>query len=122
MSSSHTCNAVIVSCIDFRFQNYIHEWIEKNLQGKTYDYIAFAGSTKNLETILGQIDISVRLHAIEEVVLMHHEECGAYGVESTPERHATDLRRAREAILAKYPHLRVSLFYIHLDGTFENVA
>ncbi len=118
---AHTCDAIIVSCIDFRFQKYIHEWIEKNMPNKTYDYVGFAGSTKELDTILGQIDISVRLHSIHDVVLLHHEECGAYGPESTPERHATDLRKARETVLKKYPNLHVSLYYIHLDGTFEEI-
>ena len=54
--------------------------------------------------------------------MIHHEECGAYGAESTPEIHRRDLLAAENAILKKYPHLEVFLFYLHLDGTFEKVA
>lgn len=117
----HTCDVIVVSCIDFRFQQYIHQWLDKNLSNKTYDYVGFAGGTKDLDTVMKQIDISVRLHAIKEAVLMHHEDCGAYGVESTPERHASDLKKAKETILAKYPNLKVRLYYLHLDGEFEEV-
>jgi carbonic anhydrase len=117
----HTCDAFVVACIDFRFQKYIKDWLGKNLQNKTYDYVGFAGSTKNLDTIVGQLDISVRLHQIKEVVLIHHEECGAYGTESTHDRHATDLNKAKKTILEKYPQLSVSLFYLHLDGEFEKI-
>lgn len=118
---AHTCDAIVVSCIDFRFQKYIKDWTETNLRGKTYDYVGFAGSTKNLDTIMEQIDISVRLHSIKEVYLIHHEECGAYGAESTPERHAEDLKKAKLEILSKYPELKVNIYYLHLDGTFEEI-
>ncbi|PIU37307.1 hypothetical protein COT02_01540 [Candidatus Roizmanbacteria bacterium CG07_land_8_20_14_0_80_34_15] len=117
--STHTCDAFVVACIDFRFQKYIKDWLEKNLQNKTYDYVGFAGGSKNLETIMGQLDISVRLHQVKEVVLIHHEECGAYGAESTHDRHAEDLNKAKKIILEKYPQLSVSLYYLHLDGEFE---
>jgi carbonic anhydrase len=79
---SHHCQAIVVCCIDFRFQKFIRQWTDENLKGKTFDLVGYAGSTKDLDTILGQIDISVSLHHISQVVLIHHEECGAYGVES----------------------------------------
>ena len=116
---AHTCDAVVVSCIDFRFQKYIKDWTNEKLKGKTYDYVALAGGTKDLPTILNQIDLSVRLHSIKEAYLIHHEECGAYGAESTPEKHAEDLKKAKTEVLAKYPELKVTLYYLHLDGTFE---
>lgn len=121
--SNHTCDAFVVACIDFRFQKYLKKWLEENMTSvnKTYDYVGFAGSTKNLETILGQLDISVRLHQVKEVILVHHEECGAYGAESTHDRHAEDLKKAKQTISTKYPSLSVSLFYLHLDGEFEKI-
>jgi carbonic anhydrase len=119
---AHIADAAVVACIDFRFQKFIRTWIDNNLTGKTFDYIGWAGSTKNLDSVLEQIGISVRLHQIKQVVLIHHEECGAYGEESTPERHAEDLKKARAATLAKYPDLAVDLYYLHLDGAFEPVA
>ena len=91
------------------------------MQNKKYDYVGLAGSTKSLETILGQIDISKRLHQIKEAVLVHHEDCGAYGAESTRDRHAKDLLHAKKTITDKYSDIKVSLFYLHLDGTFESV-
>jgi carbonic anhydrase len=118
---AHICDAIVVCCIDFRFQKFIRKWTDKNLKGKTFDMVGFAGSTKDLETVMKQIDISVRLHQIKKVVLIHHEECGAYGAESTPKRHATDLKKAKSEILSKYPTLEVLLYYLHLDGTFDKV-
>src|SRR6266567_1686622 len=119
--ATHTCDAIVVSCIDFRFQKYIRNWLDKNFADKTYDYVGFAGGTKDLETVLKQLAISVRLHNISQVVLMHHEECGAYGAESTWERHTQDLRKAKEEIYKLYPNLQVDLYYLHLNGEFEEV-
>jgi len=119
---THEADAAVVACIDFRFQKFIRDWTDKNLAGKTFDYVGFAGATKNLETVLGQIDISVRLHQIKQVALIHHEECGAYGTDSTAERHAADLKKAREEIITKYPNLQVDLYYLHLNGEFEAVS
>ncbi|HEV2339822.1 MAG TPA: carbonic anhydrase [Patescibacteria group bacterium] len=117
----HTCDAFVASCIDFRFQKYIREWLDVHLKDKTFDYVGFAGGAKDIETILKQLAISVRLHNIKRVILMNHEECGAYGNESTPENHARDLRKAKKEILVLYPTLSVSLYYLHLDGEFEEI-
>lgn len=119
---SHNADAIIVSCIDFRFQKFIRKWIDKNLKNKTFDYVGFAGATKDLETAMRQIDIAVRLHSIKRVILIHHEECGAYGTEGTFTRHKTDLLKAKRAILKKYPKLSVDLYYLKLSGDFETVS
>lgn len=120
--TTHTCDAIVVFCIDFRFQRYIHNWLDKNFADKLYDYVGYAGGTKELTTILKQIDLSVKLHDIKEVILMHHENCGAYGTQGTPEQHAKDLRKAKEEITRLYPTLKVTLYYLHLDGEFELIS
>jgi carbonic anhydrase len=91
------------------------------MKNKTYDLVGFAGSTKSLPTIMKQVKISKSLHHISHVVLIHHEECGAYGAESTPQRHAEDLNKAKKRILRLYPDLQVTLLYLLLNGEFENV-
>ncbi|MBP6994167.1 hypothetical protein KBB12_02910 [Candidatus Woesebacteria bacterium] len=120
--STHTCDALVVCCIDFRFQKFIQKWLSTHMKKKTYDLVGFAGSTKSLPTIMKQVKISKSLHHITQVVLIHHEECGAYGAESTPKRHAEDLNKAKKRVLRLYPDLQVDLYYLHLDGEFERVS
>jgi carbonic anhydrase len=116
------CDALIVNCIDFRLVPSIRRFTDTELAGKTFDEVGYAGATKDWDAIMEEIDISERLHGPKQLVLINHEDCGAYGAEGTPERHAADLRRAREAVLAKYPDVRVDLYYLHLDGTFQPVG
>lgn len=118
---SHKCNCLVVTCIDFRFQKFIKEWIAKNLKDKTYDMVGLAGSTKDLKTILKQLAISKKLHAIAEVILMHHEDCGAYGKKGTKAKHCKDLKKARKTMLTLYPDLKVYLYYLRLNGKFEEI-
>ncbi|MCR4305568.1 MAG: hypothetical protein NUV73_00615 [Candidatus Daviesbacteria bacterium] len=119
---NHNCEAAIVTCIDFRFQEYINNWIAENFSPKTFDRVAFAGGVKSLDTILGQIDIAKKLHHIKKVILINHEDCGAYGEAGTAEKHAEDLKNAVTQIKEKYPDLEIQTFYLHLDGTFEQIS
>lgn len=119
--SDHNCSAAIVTCIDFRLQPFINKWIGSNFENRTYDRVAFAGGVFNLETLLQQIEISHRLHHIHKVVLINHEDCGAYGEEGNDQRHANDLQRASKKIQEHFPNLEVDTYYLHLNGTFEKI-
>ena len=116
------CRAVVLTCIDFRVQRFIDAWIRENLGEQNHDRVALAGGVRDLGTVLGQIDVCKRLHDVKEVVLMNHEDCGAYGEAGTPGKHIEDLKAAKEAVLQKYPEIDVALFYIHLNGTFDSVC
>jgi len=117
----HKCDAIVVVCIDFRFQDFLHEWLDKKMKDKTYDLVGYAGATKELKVVMKQIDISVKLHHIKQVILIHHEDCGAYGEKGIYDRHLKDLKKAEKAILTKYPKLEIELYYLNLDGKFEVV-
>ncbi|MBI3486422.1 hypothetical protein HY025_05805 [Candidatus Daviesbacteria bacterium] len=117
----HSCEGLVVTCIDFRFQDFINQWIAKYFQPKTFDRVALAGGVKDFENIFKQIEISKRLHDIHKIVLVNHEDCGAYGEEGTPEKHAEDLKTAADKIKEKYPDIAVETYYLHLDGNFEEI-
>lgn len=115
----HTCDALVVTCIDFRFQDYIDAWTKQNMPPHSHDRVALAGGVFDLGTILGQVDVSKRLHDIKKVVLINHEDCGAYGKEETHDRHIQDLHKASQAVKEKYPDVVVETCFLHLDGKFE---
>lgn len=120
--SDHSCEAVVVTCIDFRFQEFIKNWTSKNFAPKSFDRVAIAGGVFDLEYILKQVDISERLHHIKKVVLVNHEDCGAYGETGTKENHTQDLKNAAAKIKEIYPDLEVQVYYLHLDGIFEQIS
>jgi len=113
----HKCKALVISCIDFRFQSKVREYaLDKGLKDN-YDLIAVAGAAKSIEEdgfLMEQIDISYKLHGIEEVHIIFHEDCGAYGgsqsFSSQEEEYNTYTlaqEQAEQLILSKYPELKV---------------
>ncbi len=123
MAEKHTTDAIVVHCIDFRFQKYLNDWLNENVGDGNYDRLSIAGSVFDFETIFGQVQLSRRLHEIKKAIFINHEDCGAYGETGTKERHAADLRAAREKIGERCVRdLDVELYYLHLDGTFEKVS
>ncbi|MEK7617402.1 MAG: carbonic anhydrase [Patescibacteria group bacterium] len=118
---SHSAEAIVITCIDFRFQEYINKYIAENFKPGTYDRGAFAGAAKSLDTILDQIDIAVRLHYIKKAVLINHEDCGAYGSKGHVDHHVRDLHRAAKTIKERFPNLKVETYYLHLNGTLDKL-
>ncbi len=83
----YTADACIVWCFDDRFSNLLEEFI-KSRGYKNYDLVKIAGGAKSLASpeneterlfVLKQIRTSINLHHAPKVILMCHEDCGAYG-------------------------------------------
>ncbi len=119
--NDHQAEAIIITCIDFRFQDYINKWISQNFSPKTFDRVAIAGGVFDFDYVLKQVEISHRLHHIKKVILINHEDCGAYGETGTPEKHTQDLKNATLKIKTLYPDLEINSYYLHLNGIFAAV-
>lgn len=120
--NSHNTEAIVVTCIDFRLQDFINRWIAQNFETGTFDRVAFAGGVKDLENILKQVKIANDLHHIKKVVLVNHEDCGAYGETGNHQKHLEDLKKAKDTVSELYPKLDVQLYYLKLDGEFEKIG
>ena len=118
----HVTDAIVVHCIDFRFQKYLDPWLQERFGHDNYDRVSLAGGVFDFYTILKQVEISDRLHKIKEVILINHEDCGAYGAAGTYERHKSDLEEAARKIEVLFPSLDVETYYLHLDGRFEKMS
>lgn len=122
----HNCKSLIAHCIDFRLGKAIKDYLERvGLLGDC-DEVSVAGGVKNTDFLLGQIDISVNLHKIQEVILCNHTDCGAYGGSKafgSPEEennfHVAELKKAREMISAKYPSLTVKMMLAKIQPSGE---
>ena len=119
----HKCKALVLHCMDFRFKPKVHEFlVSEGIMGD-FDDVSIAGACKNFvspqndaerELMLRQIEISKRLHGIEEVILMNHTDCGAYGghaafesAEAEHRKHADDMDASKKMILDRWPELKV---------------
>lgn len=129
----HTCDLLVICCIDFRFQEALRNFLNEKHRGD-YDLVCLAGAAKNLVSgsdrsqavLFDQIEISKKLHRIKKILLINHQNCGAYGKSltsgSSQEKkvHKADLSKAREKIITLFPKLEVFLYFI--EFTEESAA
>jgi len=118
--SAHTCEAVVVHCIDFRLQHFLNNWLTQRFGIQNYDRVSWAGGVREFAIVQGQIQTSARLHSVKKVILINHEDCGAYGELGTKERHISDLAYAEHIVQSM--NLAVEKYYLHLNGEFERIA
>ena len=114
------CETLVVHCIDYRLQGFLDKWLKRKLPAQSYDRVAIAGGVNDVFYVIRQVDVAVRLHRIERVVFINHEDCGAYGEAGNYERHKTDLEEAVHKIEVLFPDLDVETYYLHLNGEFES--
>lgn len=83
--------------------------------------MAIAGGVKDLNYLITQIEISVRLHHTKEAYLINHEDCGAYGETGNFNKHKEDLLLAKKTIEEKFPQLTIVPYYLKLNGEMIKV-
>jgi carbonic anhydrase len=115
------CDALVVHCMDYRLQKFIQPWITVRFGYDNFDIISLAGSVHDYEMVLKYVQLAVQIHTIKTVCLINHEDCRAYGREGTYKRHRYDLLDTCKKINVLFPKLNVETFYLHLDGTFEQI-
>ena len=123
---THWCDALVITCTDFRFTTATQEFINNRLGLKgNYDYISIPGSIRNLldsktrDLVLNTFGVSFRLHHVKRVIILGHQDCsiGYGGSKSFPEpivEYKTickDLKKARTRMRIRFPHLKVYLYY-----------
>ncbi len=138
---THSAKALVLHCIDFRFIHEIVHFLKSLKLLDQYDDVSVAGAAKNLadpydaadkEFVLRQIEIAKKLHGIEQVIVINHLDCGAYGkgtfanVQEERERHLKDLKNAKRIIEQRFDGLMVTPVLARIDERgkvdFEKVA
>lgn len=129
----HSCEAVVLTCIDFRFWRETVRFVEEELGLEVFDFPSLPGSVKaiNEDNNLAMqcISVPVELHHVKKIVLINHQDCGAYGGsvrfngddEAEQKFHEGELKKARKIILEKYPDKEVILVYAKLTEDKENI-
>jgi carbonic anhydrase len=123
----HTCEAAVITCIDFRFWQKLVAYLAD--RGLTqYDLVSMAGGAKNVldentrDTIFRMLGICTEKHCIKKVVLVNHIDCGAYGgsgafanKDEEVKKLISDMNEAEKLILEKYPELIIEKLLMDFD-------
>ena len=118
--------AMVLSCIDPRFQPKVYKYLKnKKLIGK-YSSFTIAGAgigvTHNKfkkwhKTFWDNLDISIKLHKISKLIVINHEDCGAAKIVNNNKKfnsliekkiHKESFKNIKKIITKRYPYLKVS--------------
>ena len=122
----YQADACVVSCYDARFDAVLRKFLKRRGLG-VVDHLKVAGSVKGMaapenesdrEFLLRMIRISKRLHRPDVVLMVGHQDCGAYGG-AGPDVIAADLLRARDVLRAAEPDLPVECYFTAFDGVYR---
>jgi carbonic anhydrase len=136
----HKAKRCAITCIDFRFQEKIHRYMEENGYLGNTDIISIAGCSRDIvapidpsqeSNMLRELDISIKLHAPDTIVLFDHQDCGAYAADNTiPSNLAKDedknmhrifSHKAHEYIKERWPNIEVTKLYMPFEGEIETI-
>ena len=138
LAASGNYEAMVLSCIDPRFQKPVTDYMAKrNLTGK-YSAFVFAGASIGVvapafkdwqKTFWDNLEASIQLHNIKSVIVINHRDCGAakiaYGDAAVGNRdietktHRDALAEFRKQLGQKQAKLKAETGLMALDGKVE---
>ena|SRR5215469_9562710 len=125
-SEVYKAGACVLSCFDYRFEQAMRKFFRRS-GIEPVDHIKIPGSAKALaaperesdrDFVMGMIRTSLRLHAPERMLILGHNDCGAYPGQP-PEVVAADVAKAAEIVRAAGLGLRVECYFCDFDGVYR---
>ena len=129
--------AMVLSCIDPRFQPIVYNYLKKKkLMGK-YSSFTIAGSALGVtanrfkkwhKVFWENFDTSVKLHNIKKLIVINHRDCGAakiingkkeFSLINETKVHKTAFQKLKKIFKKKYPKLSIELKIISLNSKVE---
>ena len=133
--TSKTAKALVLSCIDFRLIDDEVYYFNKMGYANNYDKFILAGASLGYnqtkypewgQTLNTHIEVAIKLHKIDEIIVLEHMGCGAYKIfynkdtlTKTEELdlHKLNATKFKKYINVKFPTLKVRSMVMDLDGS-----
>ncbi len=126
--------AMVLSCMDPRFQNLVHNHLKKKKLTGKYSAFTIAGAAVGVthskfkkwhKTFYDNLGTSIQLHKIEKLIVINHKDCGAAKIangkkEFSPDNekkiHIESFSKIKKQIKKRFPKLKIELNLISLDS------
>ena len=129
--------AMVLSCIDPRFQSITYNYLKKrNLNGK-YSLFAIAGAAIGVTAVKfkkwhrsfwDNIETSIKLHQIKKLIVINHRDCGAAKIINGKKKfdnfnetkiHENSFTKIKNRLKNKYPKLKIETILATLNKKVE---
>jgi len=129
--------AMVLSCIDPRFQPIVYNYLKKKKLIVKYSSFTIAGASLGVtaakfkkwhKTFWDNIETSIKLHKIKKLIVINHRDCGAakiinrkkiFSNDIETNIHRDSLQKIKKLFKKKYPKLNIELNIISLNKKVE---
>jgi carbonic anhydrase len=126
--------AMVLSCIDPRFQYLVYNYLKKKKLTRKYSAFTIAGAAVGVthskfkkwhNTFYDNLATSIQLHKIEKLIVINHKDCGAvkiangkkkFSLENEKKIHQESFNKLKKKIKIRFPELKIELYLIALDS------
>ena len=126
--------AMVLSCIDPRFQHLIYYHFRKKKLIGEYSAFTIAGAAVGVthnkfkqwhKTFYDNLATSIQLHKIEKLIVINHKDCGAAKIANGKKEfnsinemkiHQESFLKIKKQIKKRFPKLKLELNLISLDS------
>ena len=126
--------AMVLSCMDPRFQNLVHNYLKKQKLSGKYSAFTIAGAAVGVthnkfkkwhKTFYDNLSTSIKLHQIEKFIVINHKDCGAakivngkkaFNITNEQKIHKESFSKLKKEIKKRFPKLKVELNLMSLKS------
>ncbi len=125
---------MVLSCMDPRFQHLVHSYLKKQKLIGKYSAFTIAGAAVGVthnkfkkwhKTFYDNLSTSIKLHQIEKLIAINHQDCGAakivngkkaFNITNEQKIHKESFSKLKKEIKKKFPKLKVELNLMSLNS------
>ena len=125
--------AMVLSCMDPRFQHLVHNHLKKKKLTGKYSAFTIAGAAVGVtaskfkkwhSTFWENLNATINLHQIEKLIVINHKDCGAakivngkkeFNNENELNIHKTSFNKIKKILNKRHPRLKIELLLMSLD-------
>lgn len=129
----------LISCMDFRLLDDIVMAMDKLGYNNNYDQFIVAGASLGVvqetyphwgQTCIEHMEIAVNLHKFGKVMVIDHEDCGAFkkfypelkgNIELERKYHREHIQKLYEKFIILYPTMEFEAFLMDLNGDLKKI-
>ena len=129
--------AMVLSCIDPRFQPLVYNYLKKKKLTGKYSVFTIAGSAIGVthnkfkkwhSVFIENLSTSIKLHKIEKLIVINHTDCGAAKIANGNKKfdslieeniHKSSFTEIKRKIKKKFPKIKIDLNLISLNNKIK---
>ena len=132
-----TYEAMVLSCIDPRFQPIVFNYLKKRKLNGKYSSFTIAGSAIGVtapkfrkwhKTFWDNLETSIKLHKIKKLIVINHRDCGVAKIINGKKKfdnlneskiHENSFTKIKNRFKNKYPNLKIETILTSLNKKVE---